>query len=116
MISHAPYDLERAEKLASMCKSKPSLSLSTTLLQYVAVLRASSLVLCNDSSALHIGAAVGKPIVAVFGPVKAKERIPIGVPTRLLSPETESGTGPIESVSTERVLASIDEIILETWN
>jgi heptosyltransferase-1 len=111
LISHAPYDLEKAQELVSFCKTKPALSLSTTLLQYVSVLRAASLVICNDSSALHIGAAVGVPLVAIFGPVKATERIPYGVPSRLVSPETESGTGPIELVTTERVFQAIDEMI-----
>ena len=40
---------------------------STTMPEFAALLASSSLVLCNDSGGMHLSAAVGAPVVAVFG-------------------------------------------------
>lgn len=50
----------------------------TTLLQLAGVLAASSRVLANDSGAMHLAAAVGTPVVSVFGPTDARATMPLG--------------------------------------
>jgi lipopolysaccharide heptosyltransferase II len=47
-----------------------------TLPQLAAVARAARAVLCNDSSLLHIAAAVGTPAVVPFGPTSALQLVP----------------------------------------
>lgn len=41
---------------------------STTLRQTLAILARCRLLVCNDSGIMHLGAALGVPLVAVFGP------------------------------------------------
>jgi ADP-heptose:LPS heptosyltransferase len=49
----------------------------TTVDQYAALLRHSDVVVCCDSSALHIAAAVDVPFVALFGPTDVREIVPL---------------------------------------
>ncbi len=56
----------------------------TTLLELAAVLQRSSLLLSNDSGPMHIAAAVGTPVVAIFGPSDAKRYGPYGDQHRIV--------------------------------
>jgi heptosyltransferase-2 len=50
----------------------------TDLVTLAGVLARTCLLLCNDSGAMHLGAAVGVPVVAVFGPTDADATAPLG--------------------------------------
>jgi heptosyltransferase II len=50
----------------------------TSLAQLMAVLSWCRLVLANDSGAMHVAAAVGRPVVAVFGPTNEAATAPLG--------------------------------------
>ena len=50
----------------------------TTMTQFTALLAASSAVLCNDSGGMHLAAAVGTPVVAVFGLTDWRRTGPLG--------------------------------------
>ena len=59
----------------------------TSLTLLAAVLRSSAACLCNDSGAMHLAAAVGTPVVAIFGPTREYETAPLahhGVPADVL--------------------------------
>ncbi|MBI5181845.1 MAG: lipopolysaccharide heptosyltransferase II [Nitrospirae bacterium] len=72
-------DEVRINGLLSMTKSKPlDLSGKTTLLQLAALLKRVELLITNDSGPMHIAAAVGTPVVALFGPTKPKRTGPYG--------------------------------------
>lgn len=65
----------------------PALNLTgrTSLRELMAVLSRAALLLCNDSGAMHLGAALGVPIVAVFGPtVEAFGFFPSGEKTAVI--------------------------------
>jgi lipopolysaccharide heptosyltransferase I len=72
-------DEVRVNELSSMTKSK-SLNLSgkTSLLQLAALLKKVALLVTNDSGPMHIAAAVGTPVVALFGPTRPKRTGPYG--------------------------------------
>lgn len=55
----------------------------TSLAQLAAVLARSTRVLANDSGAMHLAAAVGTPVVAVFGPTNEHATSPLGPHTIL---------------------------------
>lgn len=57
-----------AAGLASAFEDVIDLANRTTLRQLVALLERASLVVCNDSGPMHIAAALGVPLVALFGP------------------------------------------------
>lgn len=55
----------------------------TTLTQLIAVLAKADVVISNDSGAMHVAAALGRPIVATFGPTDERATRPIGAHTVL---------------------------------
>jgi heptosyltransferase-2 len=56
----------------------------TDLPTLTGVLARSRLLLCNDSGAMHVAAAVGVPVVAVFGPTDGGATAPLGGGHRIL--------------------------------
>ena len=64
----------------------PSADLSgrTTLPELVGVLSRLRLLLSNDSGPMHVAAALGTPVVAVFGPTDGRETAPVGTAHRLV--------------------------------
>lgn len=60
---------ERAEKIVSLMRRPPiDLSGRTTLREAAAISRVATLFFGIDSSVMHLAAAVGTPVVALFGP------------------------------------------------
>ncbi len=55
----------------------------TSLLELAAILGTSRLVLTTDSGPMHVAAAVGTPLVALFGPADPASFGPRGVPNRI---------------------------------
>jgi lipopolysaccharide heptosyltransferase II len=61
----------------------------TTLPELIGVLANSRLLLTNDSGPMHLAAAQGVPVVAVFGPTDWRETAPVGGPYRIVREEVE---------------------------
>lgn len=57
-----------ADLVAAMGVSAASLVGETTVLELAAILEVTELLLANDGGVAHVAAAVGTPVVAVFGP------------------------------------------------
>jgi lipopolysaccharide heptosyltransferase II len=66
-------DVERQMKKRAL-----NLGGSTTLLQLAALLRRANLLITNDSGPMHLAAAVGTLVVAVFGPTDPRRVGPYG--------------------------------------
>jgi heptosyltransferase-2 len=66
--------------------SAPALVLSgeTSLADLIGVIRGLRLLVTNDSGPMHLAAAVGTPLVALFGPTDWTETAPVGIHHRLL--------------------------------
>jgi heptosyltransferase-1 len=60
--------------------NRPAINLAgqTELLQLAALLRRSNLLVSNDSGPMHLAAAVGTPVVAIFGPTDPSRVGPYG--------------------------------------
>jgi heptosyltransferase II len=56
----------------------------TSLMQSGALLKQADLLICNDSGPMHIGAAVGVPTLAVFGPANQSRWAPYGPEHRVV--------------------------------
>lgn len=56
----------------------------TTLPELVGILAQSDVLLTNDSGTMHVGAALGRPVVAIFGPTDWRETAPVGPRARLV--------------------------------
>jgi heptosyltransferase-2 len=62
-------DVELAESMRARISPGPVLAVgNTTLRQTMALLARCRLLVCNDSGIMHLGAALGVPLVAIFGP------------------------------------------------
>lgn len=113
LISHAPYDLDKANALLELCAHKPALTGNTTLLEYVAILRAADLVVSNDSSALHIASAAGSPILGLFGPVPPAHRMPLSGISRAIASSPDGASGSIENITIAQVTDAVDSLMTE---
>ena len=51
------------------------------------IIRRAELLLCNDSGPMHLAAAVGTPVTALFGPTDPELTGPYGKNCRVLQPE-----------------------------
>ncbi len=62
-------DRQAADEIRARTRSAPAvLAGRTTLLQFAAVLKRCSLFVGNDNGPMHMAAALGTPVVALFGP------------------------------------------------
>lgn len=68
-----------AERVVESSRGKAvSLAGSTTLTELIEIMRGARLVISNDSGPMHIAAAVGVPVVAIFGPTSPERTGPYG--------------------------------------
>jgi heptosyltransferase-1 len=65
-------------QLAAVIAGAGDLTGKTPLRQLVAVLEKASLVIANDTGPMHIAAALGRPLVAVYGPTDPAQTGPYG--------------------------------------
>jgi len=90
-----------------------------TLDQLIAVTRRTVLVIAGDTGPLHLGCALGVPVVGIYGPTDPARNGPYGVPFRVLRHpdskrdhsrhrETESG---LLTITTDEVLAAAQELL-----
>jgi heptosyltransferase-2 len=89
-ILGSPSDRATGEEVAA-AMSAPAQMLcgETSLEQLVAVLSRLRLMLTNDSGAMHVAAALGTPLVAVFGSTDWRETAPFGARCRLVREEVD---------------------------
>lgn len=81
--SAAERDL--CQLIRQMCHPPPlDLAGRIDLTELVALLHDATAVLCNDSAPLHIAAALGKPLVTIFGPTNPLRTGPYGRPDDVL--------------------------------
>ena len=78
-------DQREAEDMRSRMRGEAwDLTGGTTLGQLAALLARSSLLITNDSGAMHVAAATQTPILALFGPTDPAKTSPYGVRYRIL--------------------------------
>ena len=79
LIGGSSADLDLAQQIRQMAKSRPTIMAGrTTIKQFAAIARRSALFVGSDSGAMHIAAAVGTSVVALFGPSNPREWGPRG--------------------------------------
>jgi heptosyltransferase-2 len=97
------------------------LSGETRLTELVGVLASLRLLITNDSGPMHVAAALGLPLVAIFGPTDWRETAPVGPACHLVREPVECSPCkrrecPIDQrcmtrVTVERVLAAAEELL-----
>ncbi len=85
LILGLPAERPLAEAIAQAMRHTPViLAGETSLRQWMALLSQLSLLLCNDSGSMHLAAALGVPVVALFGSTDAFATGPLGAHARVL--------------------------------
>jgi ADP-heptose:LPS heptosyltransferase len=110
-----PGDDEKAARVSAASAGLPVEAIETQALPaLIAGLNGCDLVLLSDGGAMHIAAALGKPVVCFFGQSDATYWRPWGVPCRVLQPASRlvSDVSPAEAVAALRALAAEAAIAL----
>lgn len=90
LIGGSHHDIDLAQQIRQMAKSTPTIMAGrTTIKQFAAIAKKSALFVGSDSGAMHIAAAVGTPLVALFGPSNPREWGPRGGPAEVLYKEID---------------------------
>lgn len=86
LITGAPEERQRAERLVRACSSRPlNLAGNTTVGELAGVLKIAACFIGVDTAALHIAAAVGTPTIGLFGPSAAVSWAPRGNDHRVVT-------------------------------
>jgi ADP-heptose:LPS heptosyltransferase len=102
-----PGDDQKADAVMGATRDLPVLAWPTQELPaLVAGLAACDRVVCSDGGAMHVAAALGKPIVCFFGNSDATLWRPWGVPYELLQPASRD----VADVSVDQALAAFDSL------
>ncbi|MDI3280061.1 MAG: glycosyltransferase family 9 protein [Bacillota bacterium] len=81
-------DVPLGEEIATLMRKKPLMAVGrASLKQTAALLEASSLFIGNDSAPQHMAAAVGTPVIGLFGPTDPRNFAPLGSGHRVLRKE-----------------------------
>lgn len=120
-------EVAMAERIAARSHPAPlNLAGQLTLKELGAVIAAARLSICVDSVPMHIAAAAGTPVTALFGPSDEREWGPWRVPHRVVTtppscrPCRLDGCGGgkvaecLTDLTTAEVLAAVDALLAET--
>ena len=81
VLEGAAFEKPLAEYIQQRAQSSViSIVGKSNLREMAAILSHSKLLITNDTGTMHIGGAVGVPIVAIFGPTGSAKLIPLGGP------------------------------------
>ncbi|MBI5912393.1 MAG: glycosyltransferase family 9 protein [Betaproteobacteria bacterium] len=106
-----PGDDAKAQAIMDAAGSLPLLAYPTQELKdLAAALSLADTVICSDGGAMHIAAALGKPVLCFFGDSDAGRWHPWGVPYRLLQPESRNAA----DISLAAALQALRELRLES--
>jgi heptosyltransferase III len=106
-----PGDDDNARQLIAMLQDVPLTPLpSENLETLIAGLALCDSVICSDGGAMHLAAALGKPIVCLFGNSDAARWHPWGVPYELLQPASRDVT----DIGVDEVAAAFQQLLQKT--
>jgi ADP-heptose:LPS heptosyltransferase len=102
-----PGDDAKAQAVVDAAGNLPLTAYPTRELRdLAAALSLADTVICSDGGAMHIAAALGKPILCFFGDSDAVRWHPWGVPYRLLQPESRDAA----DISLDAALRALREL------
>lgn len=95
----------------------------TGIAEWAALMNLCSLVVCNDSGGMHLAAASGTPVVAVYGITDPRITGPLGRHVRIvqhsqersrdISPHSEPAMEALKAISPEQVLNEVQSLLQE---
>ncbi len=105
-----PGDDEKAAALLGMLRDLPVTAVPTQRLgELISGLASCDQVICSDGGAMHVAAALGKPIVCFFGNSDAARWRPWGVRHELLQPESRD----VRDITAAAAFAAWERLMLQ---
>ncbi|MGC9045539.1 MAG: glycosyltransferase family 9 protein [Thermodesulfovibrio sp.] len=106
-----PYHPGDDEKAEFIIKSLPQIIPYKTnhLRELIAALSVANVVVCLDGGAMHIAAALGKPIVTVWGSTEQQRWKPWGVKHIILQEQTKKA----ENITSDQVFEAVQTLLKE---
>ncbi|MGV0999486.1 MAG: glycosyltransferase family 9 protein [Fluviibacter sp.] len=105
-----PGDDEKANEILAAVGSMGVIGVPTaTLEELIAALDLQDVFVTADGGAMHLGAALSKPIVALFGDSDPEQWRPWGVPQRILHP----GSRNVHDISPDMVFSNLVDLLGE---
>jgi heptosyltransferase I len=80
VLAGSASERQRCQAVAALAPGVRDLSGQTTLSELAALIRRAELCVTNDSGSMHLTAALGRPVVSIFGPTDALWIGPYGQP------------------------------------
>ena len=91
LLTGSPDEQELISEILIRAGMKQALYFASTLVQFIALARRAKLFVGGDTGPLHLAAAVGTPVVAIYGPTDPARNGPFSADDIALS-----GSGPID--------------------
>ena len=122
VLPWGPGQLPDVEAIANRTTSKPFVPPATNLPQLAALFEKCAFVVSNDSGPMHLAAAVGTPVLGIFGPTKPELQGPYGSHNATVRldgleclgcnlTECPIGNPCMVNLSVETVLESFDRLV-----
>ncbi|UVW30359.1 lipopolysaccharide heptosyltransferase II [Massilia sp. H6] len=77
LLLGSPKDRAVCDEITALVAGAHNLAGSTTLSEAIALIARAAVVVTNDSGLMHIGAALGRPVVAIYGPTDPRHTPPL---------------------------------------
>jgi ADP-heptose:LPS heptosyltransferase len=107
VITHGPMDDEPIAAMKSNLTVPYQMIEKKKIRQVAAILSMARLVISNDTGIMHVAAAVGTPVLSLFGPTDPEQWAPIGTKHRYIVGKG----GDIGTIMVEEVLAVAREML-----
>jgi len=121
MLLGSPNEAILAEYVKGKMKYTPIIATGgTTIKQAAAIVEKCHLLICNDSGLMHVAAAIGTPVVAIYGPTDYHRTAPYGNKHIILRKDLPcspcfrmSGTKEVESCKNRECfnLISVEDVL-----
>lgn len=107
LVTAGPVDEEPVKQFESCMNIPFHLIKGLPIRKVASVLRQMNLVISNDTGIMHVAAAVGAPVLSLFGPTDPRQWAPTGEQNRYI----QGREGKIETITVEEVLAEARSIL-----
>lgn len=103
-----PGDDAKAEKVMSLCADLPITAVPTHQLEeMIAATQLCDFIVCSDGGAMHVAAALNKPIIALFGNSDATSWAPWAVPHKIIQKSDQN----VMSISVDEVFDEVCQLV-----
>jgi heptosyltransferase-3 len=108
VVTHAPGDDDWVAGLLAGIEPRPPVFWSRSLKEFCGLIARAKVFITPEGGPMHLGAAMGRPLVVVWARASRAVWTPWGVPSRLIG-----GEGRAEEVQSSQVLAALDDLLRE---